>query len=583
MSLENISLKRVRRTYEPEAKAWNDNVLAVPWEDIDPPLHKVTIFSLKNVFFFSHATPVQVGALKDFSGNGHSALLEAPTGSGKTLAFLIPLMERLLRVSEEYVKVKSAPPLTRHVVGFIVSPSRTLAEQTFVVGRNLSARFPYNIQFVLCDGVVSKPRDAMEKMQSGPRGAGFFVVTTPRDLLDLCAQLNIGGRTESGVKLFSTPANRFVLVVDEADLVFNNGTMRGSVEKFVTDCHQARVKLDFCFVGATVSTSPFAQEYFTTAAKQFASTPHVISLQTDSSFLSQLQNRFVLCESHDFLSVLVQIINLHASKKHFVFFNDPKVLLFAHRLFRLLSDQSSRPLLYISNIFMMHEGMNESTRMEQYSKFLGHRTTSGKGPEGVQKKKAGEKSNQVFAGGLKRQGKPSLGSGAILLCTDIAAFGLDVRDVDYVYHFEPPATPQSYVHRVGRVGRMGLRGSSVLLLPVVLDKQAAVSSRERKTTTNRFNTITNTKRRGVEVTGDSSLKEDLLPENHRLFVTSLRELSNIEQFTLPPLAPIASTLRNIISGDAKLVKMAKEAAMKVCETSCVWFDPKLAVQSFLLD
>ncbi|CAD2222188.1 hypothetical protein ADEAN_000972800 [Angomonas deanei] len=104
-----------------------------------------------------------------------------------------------------------------------------------------------------------------------------------------------------------------------------------------------------------------------------------------------------------------------------------------------------------------------------------------------------------------------------------------------------------------------------------------------KTTTNRFNTITNTKRRGVEVTGDSSLKEDLLPENHRLFVTSLRELSNIEQFTLPPLAPIASTLRNIISGDAKLVKMAKEAAMKVCETSCVWFDPKLAVQSFLLD
>ncbi|CAD2222187.1 hypothetical protein, conserved [Angomonas deanei] len=285
-------------------------------------------------------------------------------------------MERLLRVSEEYVKVKSAPPLTRHVVGFIVSPSRTLAEQTFVVGRNLSARFPYNIQFVPCDGVVSKPSDAMEKM-----------LTTPRDLLDLCAQLNIGGQTEPEVKLFSTPANRFVLVVDEADLVFNNGTMWGSVEKFVTDCHQARVKLDFCCVGATVSTSPFAQEYFTTAAKQFASTPHVISLQTDSSFLSQLQNRFVLCESHDFLSVLVQIINLHASKKHFVFFNDPKVLLFAHRLFRLLSGQPSRPLLYISNIFMMHEGMNESARMEQYSKFLGHAQRVERGRRGCKRRK----------------------------------------------------------------------------------------------------------------------------------------------------------------------------------------------------
>lgn len=67
-----------------------------------------------------------------------------------------------------------------------------------------------------------------------------------------------------------------------------------------------------------------------------------------------------------------------------------------------------------------------------------------------------------------------MGTGAILLCTDVAAFGLDVRDVDYVYHFEPPFSVQSYIHRIGRVGRMGLRGCSVLLLPCILNDKEKV-------------------------------------------------------------------------------------------------------------
>ncbi|MCP4037879.1 MAG: DEAD/DEAH box helicase [bacterium] len=41
----------------------------------------------------------------------------------------------------------------------------------------------------------------------------------------------------------------------------------------------------------------------------------------------------------------------------------------------------------------------------------------------------------------------------VLVATDIAARGLDVAGVDYVINFDPPSTPETYTHRIGRTGR----------------------------------------------------------------------------------------------------------------------------------
>jgi ATP-dependent RNA helicase RhlE len=41
----------------------------------------------------------------------------------------------------------------------------------------------------------------------------------------------------------------------------------------------------------------------------------------------------------------------------------------------------------------------------------------------------------------------------ILVATDIAARGLDVAGIDYVINFDPPTTPETYTHRIGRTGR----------------------------------------------------------------------------------------------------------------------------------
>ncbi|MBX9973827.1 DEAD/DEAH box helicase [Cytobacillus firmus] len=85
----------------------------------------------------------------------------------------------------------------------------------------------------------------------------------------------------------------------------------------------------------------------------------------------------------------------------------------------------------------------------------------------------------------------------LLVATDVAARGLDVEGVTHVFNYDIPLDPESYVHRIGRTGRAGMKGMAITFyssadkplleaiekgLNITISKQNLGNSQERQKT-----------------------------------------------------------------------------------------------------
>ena len=52
------------------------------------------------------------------------------------------------------------------------------------------------------------------------------------------------------------------------------------------------------------------------------------------------------------------------------------------------------------------------------------------------------------------------GQVSILVATDVAARGLDIKDISHVINFDLPMVAEDYIHRIGRTGRAGATGTA---------------------------------------------------------------------------------------------------------------------------
>jgi len=59
---------------------------------------------------------------------------------------------------------------------------------------------------------------------------------------------------------------------------------------------------------------------------------------------------------------------------------------------------------------------------------------------------------------------------SLLVCSDVAARGLDIADVSHVFNFDVPFNAEDYVHRIGRTGRAGKLGKAFTLVTPADDK-----------------------------------------------------------------------------------------------------------------
>ncbi|MBT4376813.1 DEAD/DEAH box helicase [archaeon] len=76
---------------------------------------------------------------------------------------------------------------------------------------------------------------------------------------------------------------------------------------------------------------------------------------------------------------------------------------------------------------------------------------------------------KVIHGGLdQKQRTKTLKSfhkeGGILVCTDVAARGLDIKEISHIYNYDLPHKPEDYIHRIGRTARAGKKGKAITIL-----------------------------------------------------------------------------------------------------------------------
>jgi len=84
-------------------------------------------------------------------------------------------------------------------------------------------------------------------------------------------------------------------------------------------------------------------------------------------------------------------------------------------------------------------------------------------------------------------GKVKRGEVAFMVATDIAARGIDISDLQYVINYSLPEDPAVYLHRVGRTGRIGKKGTAINLMSgrelgtfTVLEKKYGIKFEKRE-------------------------------------------------------------------------------------------------------
>ena len=177
-------------------------------------------------------TPVQASTVPLFLGN-KDVVVEAVTGSGKTLSYVLPVVQKILRLEERTKK--------HHVAAIIVSPTRELATQIHGVVQNLLA---FHAPSVAAMRPSDEDAEAMDGEEKEVRDA--YPPTTPV----VMPQLLVGGDTtaaqdlsnflkQSPNLLIATPGRLLellssphvhcpqssfeVLVLDEADRLLDLG------------------------------------------------------------------------------------------------------------------------------------------------------------------------------------------------------------------------------------------------------------------------------------------------------------------------------------------------------------------------
>ncbi|KAM8799261.1 putative ATP-dependent RNA helicase DDX28 [Eudromia elegans] len=336
---------------------------------------------------------------------GRSALCAAETGSGKTLAYLLPLLHGLLsRPEPEAAEGERGAARPR---GLVVLPSRELAAQVRAVAAALGRAAGLHVRGLEGGGAAGGLR---RQLRAPPPGLAVLVGTPGALRVALRWRLLELGRLRW-------------LVLDEVDALLDD-SFAGLLQEILAQTPLAvgaagpagpeEARTQVVVVGATFPAG------LSEVLGKFTDVGRFVTLATRSLHClpPHVPQKFVRLKCQDKLTELLQLLKERrpSAGAVLVFCNSASTV---NWLGYILEDHKIKHL-------RLQGQMSAADRVG------------------------------IFAAFQK-------GEVDVLVCTDLAARGLDTSGVELVVNYDFPASLPDYLHRAGRVGRVSSKGPGTVV------------------------------------------------------------------------------------------------------------------------
>ncbi|RKF79442.1 ATP-dependent RNA helicase mak5 [Golovinomyces cichoracearum] len=374
---------------------------------------------------FSKPTPIQSATIPEIFA-GHDVVGKASTGSGKTLAFAIPIVDSWLKSNRDLDEAKQN--VERSTIALILSPTRELAHQLAEHITRLCKGLPDAPQIATVIGGLSVQKQQRQLPKSD------IIIGTPGRLWEV---ISSDHQTLKNIRLIK------FLVIDEADRLLAEGHFK-EVEQILSILNPEQVDHD-----ENQQNSPIRQtlvfsatfekhlqqklarkgkkpqsdgensiEYLLNKLKFRNNEPKFIDVNPISQMAENLREGIVECSGIEKDLYLYSLLLYHPNKRTLIFTNS------IHSVRRLTPMLQNLGL----NAQALHSQMVQKARIRSIERFSSPNSVS-----------------------------------PILVATDVAARGLDIKGVDLVIHYHLPRAADMYVHRSGRTARAEATGTSILM------------------------------------------------------------------------------------------------------------------------
>ncbi|RSL84023.1 ATP-dependent RNA helicase DBP7 [Fusarium ambrosium] len=398
-------------------------------------------------------TAIQKKVIPHMLENSSDAFVQAETGSGKTFSYLLPILHRVLLLSE---KGKAQIHRDSGVFAIIVSPTRELAKQTHTVLEQLIRPFPWLVSTAITGGESKKAEKARIR-----KGVNFLVATPGRlaDHIDNTKALDLGTVRwlilDEGDRLmdlgFEDDLKKTIAAlrkVDVSDKLADGTSLKSLPDRRVTVLCSATMKMNVQKLGEM----SLADATFLAAKKEEG---EVEIDKTAMTAPAQLHQYYSIVPAKLRLVTLISYLKSTFSRRG----KTMKAIIF-------ISCADSVDFHYE----MLRDPNNEeapvasSKEAESISKTVAKAAyiTSPASPEVVLHRMHGSLSQPVRTATLRSFS--ACKSPSLLITTDVSSRGLDIPSVDLVIEYDPAFSFADHIHRVGRTARAGRPGDALLFL-----------------------------------------------------------------------------------------------------------------------